>query len=118
MGKSKIELIIDDMAILENYTSTRGNFQGKSLNKYNPRLQCWEQFWVDNSGLTLHLKGNPDNGNMVLSNAVETEKGVMENKISWFGQEDGTVRQVWERKSGEEWSTVFDGTYRPREKRE
>ena len=35
-------------------------------------------------------------------------------RISWTPNADGSVRQHWQARAagGEEWSTVFDGTYR------
>ena len=36
VGSSQIESILDGMSLLENYSTASGQFQGKSLNKYNP----------------------------------------------------------------------------------
>ena len=57
VGYSQIESIIDSFAIRESYQSAGGPYQGTSLNKYNPVTKVWEQYWIDNGGLTLHLKG-------------------------------------------------------------
>jgi hypothetical protein len=65
-GKSHIESIIDSVGIQENYTVVKGAYTGKSLNKYNPDKKRWEQYWIDNSGLTLFLAGGLIDGKMVL----------------------------------------------------
>ncbi|WP_299245562.1 hypothetical protein [uncultured Aquimarina sp.] len=114
VGKSKIEAIIDDKVIKETYHSTTSKYHGTSLNKYNPRTNQWEQFWVDNSGLTLHIQGNIKDGKMVLQNQVDTEKGTLSNKISWQKNPDNTVRQTWLQSTdkGKSWKVVFDGDYK------
>ncbi|TFH26541.1 MAG: hypothetical protein E4H10_06725 [Bacteroidia bacterium] len=53
VGHSRIESINDGLGLLENYSVALGKYQGKSLNKYNPARERWEQYWIDNSGLTL-----------------------------------------------------------------
>jgi tetratricopeptide (TPR) repeat protein len=57
-GSSKIELILGDCVIQENWTSA-GNigYQGKSFNIYNTDLNRWEQFWNDNAGGMIHFYG-------------------------------------------------------------
>ncbi|MHA7058158.1 hypothetical protein ACWGOQ_0013130 [Aquimarina sp. M1] len=82
VGKSKIEAIIDNKAIKETYHATTSKYHGTSLNKYNPRTSLWEQFWVDNTGLTLHIQGNYIDGKMILQNTITTDKGSLSNKIS------------------------------------
>ena len=45
-GTSKIERILNDCVILENWASLNSPYQGKSYNTYNTSLKRWEQFWV------------------------------------------------------------------------
>lgn len=115
VGKSKIESIIDNKVIKETYYSTTSKYHGTSLNKYNPRTDQWEQFWVDNSGLTLHIIGNLEKGKMILQNEVITKKGAVLNKIKWQKNSDTTVRQTWYQSTdkGQNWVTLFDGDYKP-----
>jgi hypothetical protein len=113
-GKSHIESIIDSVGILENYTNANGQYTGKSLNKYNPSKQRWEQYWIDNSGLTLHLAGGIKEGKMVLSDEVTGDPKQGINRISWEKQKNGTVRQTWNLSTdgGKTWKVLFDGEYR------
>jgi hypothetical protein len=113
-GKSNIESIIDSVGILENYTNASGKYTGKSLNKYNPSKQRWEQYWIDNSGLTLHLSGGITDGKMVLSDELTGDPKQGINRISWEKQKNGTVRQTWNLSTdgGKTWKMVFDGEYR------
>ena len=44
--------------------------------------------------------------------AIGSGKSVV-NKITWTNNADGTVRQLWETKTGEDdWVTAFDGLYK------
>ncbi len=114
VGSNKIERILDGKAIRETYASGKSKYKGTSLNKFNPNSKVWEQFWVDNSGLTLHLQGGIVDGNMVLSSKEKTKDGTIENKITWVPNENGTVRQIWETRTDKEteWKTAFDGLYK------
>ncbi|MEM9720343.1 MAG: hypothetical protein AAGA10_13875 [Bacteroidota bacterium] len=111
VGKSQITSILSGTAIQEHYQSTRGPFEGTSLNMYNKANDQWEQFWVDNSGLRLHIKGGIQGGSMVLES---DSLAFPVNKISWTPQENGEVRQTWEQKQkmADPWKIVFDGIYR------
>jgi len=116
VGHSHIKSIIDGIGLLENYTVVNGRYQGKSLNKYNPARQRWEQYWIDNSGLTLYLTGGIQDGKMVMDDLEhgDPDKGI--NRITWEIQENGWVRQSWavSRDGGQNWSLAFDGIYKPK----
>ncbi len=114
VGKSRIESIIDGQGLLENYSVTKGPYQGKSLNKYNPAIKRWEQYWIDNAGLSLYLTGGLVNGRMVLDDREhgDAEKGL--NRIVWEKEQGGSVRQTWSvsKDSGLSWIVAFDGEYK------
>jgi tetratricopeptide (TPR) repeat protein len=77
-GSSKIELILGDCVIQENWKSA-GNigYEGKSYNTYNPDLHRWEQFWADNGGAMIHFYG-------------KLKDGVMDYWTEEIPQKDGT----------------------------
>ncbi len=114
-GKSNIESIIDGVGLLENYSVAKGKYAGKSLNKYNPEKKRWEQFWIDNSGLTLFLTGAFVDGKMIMDDA---ESGTVKNELNqivWEKLKNGSVRQTWNlsKDGGKTWTVLFDGEYRP-----
>ena len=117
VGESQITPILGEKAIREQYKSTRGPYMGTSLNTYNSTRDRWEQFWVDNSGLTLHIQGAFRNEQMEMENSGSAELGLVANKIIWKAEEGGTVRQTWMQKNpaGGGWTVVFDGQYRKKE---
>ena len=114
VGHSRIESIIDSVGLLENYSVAKGRYQGKSLNKYNPVKGRWEQYWIDNSGLTLFLTGGLIAGKMTLDDVGYDTTQIRNNKISWQKIDQDTVRQTWSisNDGGATWSVVFDGEYR------
>lgn len=116
VGYSQIESIIDGIGLLENYSVLNGRYQGKSLNKYNPSKQQWEQYWIDNSGLTLYLTGGLKEGKMVLDDEErgDAQKGI--NRITWVKEAGGLVRQTWtvSQDGGQNWTVAFDGQYKPK----
>ena len=103
VGYSSITSIVDSVGLEENYHTPleRGGYKGTSLNKYNFPLQQWEQYYIDNAGVTLHLKGGLENGKMILSNIQGIPQGNIINRITWTPLEDGSVRQTWNSRSKE-----------------
>ncbi|MGD2034798.1 MAG: hypothetical protein PVF73_07070 [Bacteroidales bacterium] len=116
-GESRIESIIDSVGLLENYWAENSNYTGKSLNKYNPAKDRWEQYWIDNSGFTLYLSGGIADQKMVLDDVEngDPEKGL--NRIVWEKLGDNRVRQTWSisKDNGKTWTVVFDGEYKRRQ---
>ncbi len=113
VGQSRIEAILGGTAIQEHYSSTTNPYSGTSLSKWNPRLQQWEQYWIDVTGLTLHIQGGLTDGKMMMGNAVTSPQGLLQNRIIWEALPDNKgVRQIWEQSTGtSEWVRVFDGHY-------
>jgi hypothetical protein len=55
-GHSRIDAILLNCAISENWSSAQGG-DGKSYNAYDAQSKQWTQFWVAQSGTTLLLRG-------------------------------------------------------------
>ena len=121
VGKSSIQSIIDGHAILEKYTAIGSAYEGTSLNKYNTDNGKWEQYYVDNTGLTLHLTGQFSKNKMVLENKVTKGNEVTRNRITWESVDQDQVRQIWSQKKHKtnqnepfNWQVIFDGIYKSR----
>lgn len=114
VGLSEIKPILGHTAIEENYQGWNNSFRGTSHNVFNAAKGRWEQYWVDNGGLTLHIKGGLKEGKMVLTNC-ENENC---NKIIWTPLDEGEVRQEWwvSKNNGIDWQVAFDGHYKSSEK--
>jgi hypothetical protein len=114
-GKSEIKSILGGKVIEENYMSSSGNYRGTSNNLYNAQELRWEQYWVDNTGLALHIKGSLVDGKMVMSDCKNDDC----NKIIWTPLPEGRVRQEWmqSKDKGKSWTKAFDGLYISNEKK-
>ena len=115
-GHSSIDAILDGCVIMENWSGAGGS-NGKSFNIYDPTLDRWEQYWVDNGGTRLMLSGHLVNGAMVLEgrqDKPDPKTGIVHrDRITWTPNDDGSVRQHWENSAdnGMSWQTSFDGLY-------
>ena len=115
-GDSKIELILGDCVIQENWTSG-GNtgYQGKSYNIYNPDLHRWEQFWNDNAGGMIHFYGNLKDGVMdYYTDEIPQKDGTkLKRHLQFIPMGAGKVRQFSQGStdSGKTWNVEYDFIY-------
>lgn len=73
-GTNTVRSILDGCVIEENFASiSSGDFRGKSVSMYNPRLGKWQQTWVDNAGGYLDFVGGFADGKMTLSRRAEKD---------------------------------------------
>ena len=72
--------------------------------------------WNENKGGRLELKGKASKNKMILySEASENNKGeLIKNRISWIGNPDGTVSQIWDivNDSNDLKTRLFEGIYK------
>jgi hypothetical protein len=106
VGYNNIVPVAGGCGIQENWVDASGKSIGTSLNKFDPNKGKWQQFWIDNSGQTLELMGDYAGAKMIMNNPT--------NRITWFNNADGTVRQLWEQTSdnGVSWTVALDGLYK------
>ena len=113
-GRNSIVPILGGCVLQENWQGESGS-AGSSFNFYNPQIGKWEQFWVWRNGTTLELEGGFSDGKMILEGDSLNQKGeTVRNRITWYDNPDGTVRQHWEvsKDQGKTWETAFDGLYK------
>ena len=114
VGKNTIEKQYDNCVLQEKWISSTKN-RGTSYNYYDSKDKTWNQVWVDNSGFNLVLKGNYDNGKMILkSQLLDGKKGKYYNQITWVKNDDGTVTQIWDifNNKDEKIQEAFKGIYK------
>ncbi len=117
-GTNRLEKVMGECVIQENWVGSTGQFKGTSFNFYDPVKKQWHQTWVDNSGGTLHMDGGLVAGSMQLSGEHKNRKGEsVIDRITWTPLPDGRVRQHWQASSdeGATWTEVFDGYYQSEE---
>ncbi len=112
-GKSKIEAILGDCIIFENWTSALPNiYSGKSFNLYNPTMQKWMQTWVDDKGGVIEfLNGEYKDGKMVFVTRPDTSNQI--TRLTFHNMGPDLVRQHFEitKDDGKTWSTTIDLSY-------
>ena len=117
-GFNKITKIEDGCILRENWKSVETGYTGTSYNFYDKIDGKWKQVWVDNQGTVVELSGNYSDNKMVLESEIkiDSEGNRIINRITWFNNDDGTVRQLWEQSNdgGHDFTTTFDGLYRRR----
>lgn len=112
-GTNGIRPILDGCVLQENWVGAGGS-AGSSFNFYNPSTKKWHQYWVWRNGTVLDSSGGYSDGKMILEGSSTGKDGQkVENRITWYDNEDGTVRQHWETSTdgGKTWGTAFDGLY-------
>lgn len=117
-GFNKVVKIEDGCIVRENWKSVESSYTGTSYNFYDKIDKKWKQVWIDNQGTVLELSGEFQNNKMVLSSEEKIGQNgrIVINRITWYKNEDETVRQVWEQSGdgGLTYTTSFDGLYRRR----
>lgn len=113
-GTNSIQPILDGCVLQEMWAGAAGS-AGSSFNFFNPQTSKWHQFWVWRNGTILDMTGDYKDGKMILEGESKNREGKkVLNRITWYDNEDGTVRQHWEQSSdkGKTWTTTFDGLYK------
>jgi hypothetical protein len=115
-GTNSIHPVHNGCALQENWQGAgEGGISGSSFNIYDQSSGRWHQTWVDSSGTLLQLDGSLIDGVMVLGGQRPSRdgSGMVQHRISWTSNTDGSVRQYWEasKDEGDSWTVLFDGLY-------
>jgi hypothetical protein len=113
-GHSRVDKVSDGCAILENWTSGRGN-TGHSLNAYNPIEKQWQQYWVGAGGAVIEYRESTWDGRSVVyisRTAAGSGPGTI-SRLTFSPLPDGSVRQHAEasKDNGATWTTTYDFYY-------
>lgn len=114
-GTSKIELILDDCVVQENWSSLNSPYTGKSYNIYNAALKRWEQYWVDSVGGNIFFHGELKDGVMdYWTDEIPQPDGTkLKRHLQFFKIGPDTVRQFSQGSTdgGGTWHVEYDLTY-------
>jgi tetratricopeptide (TPR) repeat protein len=114
-GQSKIDLILGDCVILENWQSDGNPYSGKSYNTYNAALKRWEQFWVDNSAGNIFFYGGLKDGVMdYWTDEIPQPSGPpLKRHLQFIKLSPDKVRQYSQGSTdgGKTWKPEYDFTY-------
>lgn len=115
VGDSRIEKILDEAVILENWTGVNG-YRGKSFNHYDMDKNKWVQYWVDQNSNSIYFEGNFDstqNAIVYFSDDHANDTSPFIRKLTFYNLGPDEVRQFSQRSTdkGESWTTEYDFTY-------
>ena len=114
-GQSKIELILGDCVVQENWQSDGNPYSGKSYNTYNSALKRWEQYWVDNSAGNIFFYGGLKDGVMdYWTDEIPQPTGPsLKRHLQFFKLGPDKVRQFSQGSTdgGKTWTPEYDFTY-------
>jgi tetratricopeptide (TPR) repeat protein len=114
-GESKIELILEDCVVQENWKSQNNPYSGKSYNMYNQALKRWEQYWVDNVGGNIFFYGGLKDGVMdYFTDEIPQASGpALKRHLQFIPMGADRVRQFSRGSTdgGKTWNVEYDFTY-------
>jgi len=114
-GDSKIELILEDCVVQENWKSQNSPYSGKSYNMYNQALKRWEQYWVDNVGGNIFFYGGLKDGVMdYFTDEIPQAGGpALTRHLQFIPMGPDKVRQFSRGSTdgGKTWNVEYDFTY-------
>lgn len=114
-GESKIELILGDCVVQENWQSNGNPYSGKSYNMYDAALKRWEQYWVDNSAGNIFFYGGLKDGVMdYWTDEIPQPSGPpLKRHLQFFKIGSDKVRQFSQGSTdgGKTWKPEYDFTY-------
>ncbi|HET7294681.1 MAG TPA: hypothetical protein VFM88_19825 [Vicinamibacteria bacterium] len=115
-GESRVEKILGDCVILENWTGVRG-LVGKSFNLWDATTKEWRQTWVDSTGGLHEYHGAFADRKMVyvadlLQPGPDGALRPTRLRMTFFDL-SGTVRQLGEQSTdgGKTWTVSYDLLY-------
>lgn len=114
LGVNVVEPILNDCALMENWTSALGG-TGKSLNFYDPQRRTWRQVWVDGFGAVLdYREGEFRDGAMHFNGiTIGSSADTTFQKLTFRHIATDTVQQVFESSEdgGDTWTEDWVGLY-------
>lgn len=114
-GDSKIELILEDCVVQENWKSQNSPYSGKSYNIYNQAQKRWEQYWVDSAGGNIFFYGGLKDGVMdYFTDEIPQPGGpALKRHLQFIPEGPDKVRQFSRASNdgGKTWNVEYDFTY-------
>jgi tetratricopeptide (TPR) repeat protein len=115
-GTSKIELILEDCVVQENWKSLSSPYSGKSYNIYDAALKRWEQYWVDNVGGNIFFHGELSKDGVMdywTDDIPQSSGPALRRHLQFIAMGADKVRQFSRGSTdgGKTWNVEYDFTY-------
>jgi hypothetical protein len=96
-GINKIEKVLGECTVQENFYDPNTKYTGKSWSVYNSRTAKWHQTWVDDRGSYIVLTGGMEGDNMVLKTGEQqTPNGKQINRMVYHNIKADSFDWSWE----------------------
>jgi Protein of unknown function (DUF1579) len=94
-----ISTILNGWVIQEQFDGQPATpLKGLSLSVYNPRVKCWQQTWVDDSGSYWAFVGGFSEGKMTLATDDLDQTGKpMKRRMIWYNIQPNDFDWSWEK---------------------
>jgi hypothetical protein len=120
-GTSKIELILEECVVQENWKTLNSPYSGKSYNIYDAALKRWEQYWVDNTGGNIFFHGELAKDGVMdywTDDIPQSGGPALRRHLQFIPMGADKVRQFSRGSTdgGKTWNVEYDFTYVRREK--
>jgi len=115
-GTSKIELILEQCVVQENWKSLNSPYSGKSYNIYDAALKRWEQYWVDNVGGNIFFHGELSKDGVMdywTDDIPQSSGPALRRHLQFIPLDANKVRQFSRGSTdgGKTWNVEYDFTY-------
>jgi tetratricopeptide (TPR) repeat protein len=113
-GSSKIERMLGECIIFENWTSAPPqSYSGKSINLYNNITNKWMQTWFDDKGAVVEfINGEFKDNKMIFITRPNPTQNNQVTRLTFYSLEPDHVRQQFETSTdGTNWATTIDLHY-------
>ncbi len=114
-ASNHITAIFNGWVIQENFDGAPSTpLKGLSVSAYNPRLQCWQQTWVDDSGSYWAFSGTFAQGQMILATDDVTPEGQpVKRRMVWYNIQPDNFDWNWEKSDdgGKTWAVQWQLHY-------
>ena len=115
-GHSVIQAASGGCMLLENWTSAKARYTGKSMNFIDAATGKWQQVWVGSEGGGQHVFVNGEYRDSAMRFDFEQKSPdgrPQKGRFTFFNQASGQVRQLNETSDddGKTWKTQYDLTY-------
>ena len=114
MGHSVVKKELNGCAITEHWKSVGSEYEGTSLNVFDPQTKSWTQDYVDNTGLRAVMIGKKEERQLVYMREFTGRDGrLRRTRMTFFDIDQDHVRQLVEQSTdgGKTWNTQYDLHY-------
>ena len=114
-GTNTIAKILGSCVYEENFTTSDGTFQGKSVSVFDSRNLIWKQTWVDNTGSYMDFTGGKYGDSVFFSRKVIDKKGTEHiQRMVFYDISANSLLWSWESSSdeGKSWNLLWKISYK------